>query len=1448
MPRESLFDSRYRYDFIYPRGRSGEALRAYDTQQGDRQVVIKRPAPQDAPPIRAGQEANIRTERRALLQLAGHPVLTALLDEGTFRVGGQPHLYIVLEHASGQIVEEMVLDLAKQDEVLPELELLVMVDNLIDLLTAAHKLDIVYNDVDAKHLFWDRDLYQLKLIDWGNAVFLEGDTITPQGISRQSDVFQVGELLYFILTGGQRLSHNGESVDFGQSDDRIATRLKAIIQRAVHPALEHRYRAIEDLRSDLAEYRRPIERDRANVLDRIRRRLQSGRSQRELERLLQDVLVVQQQDPGHPPTCALRAEIEAELHRLAVVADLEAAHIYLESANWARALALLEDVVDRASGEERARAVSLLEVSRQVEASGLRPPPAGVLPAVQALAVGEPARAVHALVVTQESRDEARLLQWLLAECIQVLNPEVVVLRPHLYRLLVALDAMPGERDVREARATVDWALAALDFAPTVNLAHLQDTYQQVADRLADLTERLLASGEARYDETVASARRASQAAAAVVSQLDIVAEQATAQPETSLDALQEAISLDPVNPAFPGIRRTLNDLHGVMEQLASYRPRADGVDLAEWFDNAMADVRPFAEVVPDPRLPTVFSRLQHGRTAWEGFRESAIKGNRLGALDGLREATEAVRWLNPEVGTWLTNMRGMVEKARYVQRYALNATFGQTVADGWAAWDRGSGIEAERLGKRALEEVRSNTEQAAADRLIRLGKLLRSWKESHGEGDPELTARLDNELLTYLLPEEDRYWQTFTDQMPSAAAYLNAMASGLIQHFEETSTAAQRILFLHYVLRGVTEMYEQRPEDADFWRVAAAQSLPDAEHHIAYMALANVIRDRIAINAIADQIEGIQSVGDLGKVRHQAESSPLRLVLRPLVEMLRTIESAFPQWERGEFRAVGEMLEQATARLDEGERLAHIELLKFREWLSRRYATAAELSVTLQRINEAVASPQEDPEQRLTEWHRRLVDETELFLNREYAGTFRSWQETYQAVLAVYTDPDKRRTRKLHDLDELLNRRGVDMHPGYPLYRFWRQAVEGRPEFPAPPTDEPVPRYTEAGELIAPPSPLPIAEVEGKPLPRIPLRLRLLRGRPRWLLSLMVVAAVALIGLSTLLGGGGNGHVAVTWATLTVTLNEEQAALATQGAFETATAIAAGPTATATLSPTPSDTPTISPSPTETLIPTLDPGDVAAPTANIFLPTNTPMPTDIPPASPVPTITPVQPTLAPTSEVPTVTPLPLPPAATLAGPLRGRQNVLLALEQRAAGYSWPADIFGPGDLVGGWRLGIAEVDTGEDVAMVLFDGDLLSQLFGAEAGSRLRRVEVTLGLREYAPALVPEGRVYFGLGLQAENQNQVAVQVQLVRGDAINVGARVGDEFRAQSTLPVNDVRVDLALVRHDDGTVDLLFEGQPIGTPRFLAAPGAPVLPLLFVQAGGVVVSVTDLVVELE
>jgi len=1092
----------------------------------------------------------------------------------------------------------------------------------------------------------------------------------------------------------------------------------------------------------------------------------------------------------------------------------------MESANWSRSEALLASIIERARGTQRDRALLLREAAAMLQASAMRPP-AGVMPALDAIFKDDLAEAARRLLVTPEHHPDARNLQWLLAERIQAYAPDVLVLRPHLLRLQLSLRALQRPYAPPNATETILDATAALEGPSSARLEHLTIAYQQLSDTLLALVEAIEErSGDAVEEsqrQAIASARLAAGTAQAIVTQLKIVGAQATANPPAASAALEAACALDPVNPAFGSVRETLNNLRRTFDEIARYRPQADGGDLRGWLEGVLQKLRPFADMLPDPRLEMLIGSVQDTRTYWIAFQDAVIAGNRLDALDALQRAADGIHRLHPELATWLHNVRGTIEKARYVQRHAPNQAFGRAMADGWAAWDRGSGIEAERLARQALEEVSGDREAAAADRLVRLGNLLRNWKEGNGEGDPDLTARIDAALLALLTPEEERYWQHFTQQMPTAQAYLEAMGPQLIDHFEQTSTTGQRILFFHFVLRGVLDMYEDTPEDAEFWLEAARRALPNAEQHVAYMALANVIRDRQNLRDLTDRIDAIATADDVPAVRRQAERSALHLLLGPLVDSLRAVENGLAAWQQGDFRAAGGALEAALNRLAEGERLAHVRQDRFRAWLEGLNRLAAELHIVREHIAEVAEQRPEEPDPRLAEWHERLVRDTEAALGDAYSKpTLAVWQKVYTAALSIYADPVKRRTRKLRDMDELLNATAhIDFHPAYPLYRGWREIIDTRPEFPAPPTDQPVPQYAEDGTILKPRSPLYTLDDFA---PRVP------RRRPRpvvILLAILVVAGVGLGALFLLTGGGQGGTpaIAVTWETLTPTLDDTRIAAATEAAIQTATAGAVALLPAATETPTPSVTPTFTSTPTETAMPTLDPGIS-------FLPTVTPPPTETPTA---------------TQELPAASPV---AAVSASEPVRGQQNVLLALQQAAQVYPWPEAWFKPGELGGSWVLGVEEMDGGDNLLRVVLPADLLAQLFGPEAATRLRRVEATLTLRQYNPALIADNMVYFGLGLQGADESRVAVQVQLVREDAINIGARVGDEFRARSTVPIGEGRVRLALERYDDGTVGLFLGDEALGTPRFLTAPNAPVTPFLFVQQGGVVITVTDLV----
>ena len=478
---DSLFDNRYRYDYIYPRGRSGETLRAVDTAADNRPVVIKRPNPNDAPPIRAGQEVSIINEREALKRLAGHPVLTELLGSGQFFVGGIPQQYIVMERAEGEIIADEVARLAGLHQRIPELEMLEILDRLVDLLRNAHELDIVYNDVDAKHLFWNRDRYELKVIDWGNAVFLEGDEATLGGISRQTDIYQIGELIYFILSGGYRIEVPRDAdadfrVDFHQDAEAIDPRLQAIVTRAVHPNLRYRYASLSELNADLLRYRTPLEQDRNSIVSRALDKLRTPDLNRnDLLALQSNLQIALRQNPAYPAARNAHTEIVDRLRDLEVAADLDAVQIYMRSQNWTSAAELLAELRGRAGSKTSALVHLLLDWCLMLTDSQLNNLPASIADAAALLFEFRADKAANSLLLGDADDPTLRHLQTRLAERVSSHFPDVLLLGPNLDRVESTIAELGAEGiPIEEAKAILAEISRALEQAQSHGRARRQ--------------------------------------------------------------------------------------------------------------------------------------------------------------------------------------------------------------------------------------------------------------------------------------------------------------------------------------------------------------------------------------------------------------------------------------------------------------------------------------------------------------------------------------------------------------------------------------------------------------------------------------------------------------------------------------------------------------------------------------------------------------------------------------------------------------------------------------------------------------------------------------------------------------------------------------------------------------------------------------------------------------
>jgi hypothetical protein len=1438
---DSLFDNRYRYDYIYPRGRSGETLRAVDTQDNERPVVIKRPAPNDAPPIRAGQEVSILNERKALQRLAGHTVAPALLGGGQFLVGGTAHQYIVMERGQGVLLADMVREQAQQGERLPELEMLVIVDSLLDLLQLAHARDIVYNDVDAKHLFWNRDNYRLKVIDWGNAVFLEGDEMTPQGISRQSDVFQVGELLYFIVSGGGRADvprDAGEDfmLDFGPDAERLAPRLQAVISKAAHPNLKLRYKSMADLRKALNDYREPMERERNAVIGRVNERLRQNRSKEELEGLLETLTPALNADPGQPQARAAYREILARLRDLEVDADLDAARIYLESGNWARAVDLLDELRDKARGEMRALIEVLLDSAQLMLDNHVQPVTPAIQDAFGLMFERHNPQAAH-ILMTMSGDDRTRALYWLLAERLDAHSPDVMLLRPNLYRLEVAFTNLSAEgitvTEPRAVLAEINHIVQQLSSPNIVSLVELRDGYRSVVDgltALGTLTEtvnRVHHLPENRLP--IATLERGLNAAMALADNMHVIGRQATASPRDATHALDSSRVIDPTNPVWDGIGRMLNGLYELLGSYQTYVPAADGSDLAAWLESTRQDLLPFQERLFDDMLFSMIGGLEAASQAWNVYSEKTILGDRHSSIESLTQAIDAVSTISPTLAGWLNQVRTIITNAQYVERHALYGGLGRALADGWEAFDRGRLADAERLGQQAVEIARTDSQRFAAERLRQISVMARAWIDRNVVNNFRSTQAGLVELEKLYTPDELAIRDNFASQMPSKDTYLKAMGKGLVELYSRNSTAAPRILFINFIFNGALDAHEGRLDDAAFWREAGDRVLGEtASRHPLTRALTDFIERRRDLNTAAALLNSVSHTGalpTLDTIRKQVEDNPQARLLQAGIISLRELENALRDWSDGEFRAAGIKIENAIHAVNDVEQAASITLTGYRAWLMELQAGAAELYNQYRQLQAVVDSRAEQPTDSVHNAHRRMVEVTARLLGDSFAITLKSWRDTYESFLSAYTDQTIRRSEKLSRFNQLFRAMFIDRHPAYPLYRTWYQVTDNAPEFPAPPTSEPIPRIREDEDI-------PEAEYRGSRYADSPDQAmptdQGFRLSPRLLIfgvgGLILLGVLAIVA-SALNRGGAGPQVDVTITdTPTVDLTATQAQMA----------LAVSPGRTDTPSPV-------------GVTPSLLTGVLLTPT---LVPSDSPAPTILPPPlSPQPPTATLTPTLTATPSVtptPTNTFTPTPTATATLPPqgLQGEQNLLNVFD-RLPTFPWDLNQFSKVSAIDltYWRLGSNEPGEPDEISIVL-PAYFLETYFGNNAATRVLRTEVEMTLTTFNPTLLNTDDVYFGALLQDGHDpaRQVGLHVRLVQPGVLSLGHRSHDQITPISQQAVSVYVVRARLDRDlASSKVVISVNGQQLGPSMDFVNDDTPVLPVLYVKNSGVIVSVT-------
>lgn len=1423
--RYGTFDNRYRYDHIYPRGRSGETLRAWDIQDSERPVVIKRPAPQDAPPMRAAQEVSIRNERKALERLAGHAVLTELRGTGTFRVGGQTHEYIVMDRAEGQIIGDMVLELAERGERLPMLEMLVIVDQLLDLLILAHEQQVVYNDVDAKHLFWSRDVYRLKIIDWGNAVLL--DEGGSQGITRQSDVYQVGELLYYIVSGGKRLDSetapDGEhAVIFGMDAAHVPSALQSAITRATHPNLRKRYTTLIELRHHLTEIRKPLADRRDNILSEVRRELSSNNSHEQLATLMERIEKALALDPGYPESHRLRETIESEQHRLETQAQIDAARIYLDTANWPRAIETMLDLLESA-GPQMApvirfiiAAAELLDTRERTQA----PPALGQ--AIDELLRGD-AQEAGVILTTADSNEDSSLL----AERLVAMIPAVLLLRPPLLRIRAESMVLPNDTDVRGALDRIESLLEG--HADVHDLAGGLQTYRDVGAELENLSILLEGAGSVgeRLVEIVA---RSQQALSAILTQLQTVSGSVYSEPGRAGDALRRASRIDPQNSYFNTLNEYLEEVHLAVTALSSFKPKLDGADLGDWLNRVLNLLAPYGDDIKDQRFQQALDALQSSASLWVETLDGFILGQRLAVKSNLARIAKLMEPLNRNIAQWGNEFSEKAANATHVEQLSPKTALAQILMDGYKVWDQGKLNQVPELAEKAKKQAATPGEKQAVERLAKLAQIPATWLKASGSSSYELTDQAERDLVALFLPAENAELTGFTEQMPTENAYLKTMGRGIVDYMRQSSTAAVRILFLHYTWRGLLSVQQNELNSAEFWREAALKTMAEGRSNPVFAEFDTLLTGRKLVLEAEAALNKIQSPKDLASVRTLLNQPLADQWLADSQRAIRQMEQGIRHWEDGDFRAAREALEIALNELDAGEKRAKINLSKLRAWVKPLHEGAMALQTSRLKLEEIahstrIPAPGEDVAVNPTieQVLESIVETTEKRLGSDYAHQLKQWLSSYRAVLETHTDASLDRTAKLVAYQAHFAGLFINRHPTYRLFQVWREAAQNMPdavqaEAATPSTygNEAVAERRSSIPAIPPVEQPDFVEAEadaGDESADDSVFYEESRSNIPW--GTLIAIAIVIIGVLAfaLLGGlgddDGQGGDNNGGSVASVTDEGSADTPTNEALINPTTAVAINPPASATAT-TRSDTATPDTSPTATLT------------------TTTPPPTDTP--SPVPT-TPV-PTIEPTTAVPTES-----------GPFGNLPvNVLRTLEPLLQqDYDWNPLWFGPG-AGDPWGLGGPEI-AGAGPIVVKMSPGFLAGLFGVQAAERLIAIEADL---ELVVPDQPEATISFGVGIENAAGQRVSAEIRVNETNVISWGITENTGYRERSAFPSSDRSVNIRLERNTSGTISLYIDNQFLGESNPRYGERLPLTPVLYTSGGGIYVVVSRLQYE--
>ncbi len=265
-----------RYEIVAELGRGamGVVYRAHDPKL-DRAVAIKTVSLSGLDPD-AEQEYRKRFVVEA--QVAGrlsHPGIVTIFDARE----EEAEPYLVMEYVEGQSLQELV---GRENRTLPLSTTLRMVQEIAEALHYAHSQGVVHRDIKPANILVTNDgrpkiadfgiakLNQTELTSpgqvLGSPAFMAPEQLSEEAIDARSDLFSLGVILYYMLTGHRPFQGNStttvcfklvnhEPPNVSAFDSKLPPELDAIVSRAIAKDPGQRYQTGMAMASDIQALR-----------------------------------------------------------------------------------------------------------------------------------------------------------------------------------------------------------------------------------------------------------------------------------------------------------------------------------------------------------------------------------------------------------------------------------------------------------------------------------------------------------------------------------------------------------------------------------------------------------------------------------------------------------------------------------------------------------------------------------------------------------------------------------------------------------------------------------------------------------------------------------------------------------------------------------------------------------------------------------------------------------------------------------------------------------------------------------------------------------------------------------------------------------------------------------------------------------------------------------------